>query len=170
MNNLNDLKDKQKQLDEHIWKKFNLTREKTQNDRLTALLVEFFEFVNATGYFKYWKVKEPVREDIIEEYIDMLHFSLSLSVDFNYVLGFPYGIEKENYKLDDVLEKFIDAIPKLVAKVKEQDTHLNKELFFIVLMEYVRTLILFLDLEEFELIEEYEKKYEINLKRQEEGY
>ncbi|CCE66924.1 dUTPase [Candidatus Mycoplasma haematominutum] len=62
--------------------------------RKVALIVEFYEFLNETKLFKYW-TNNPVNvERLREEYIDMLHFTLSLSIIYkkeeivsNYELG-----------------------------------------------------------------------------------
>lgn len=48
-------------------------------DRLLALFTEVGEFANATRCFKYWSKKGPEsRERLLDEYVDILHFWLSI--------------------------------------------------------------------------------------------
>ena len=49
------------------------------NDRITALSVEVAEFTNEVAEFKYWKQnKRNDKAKQIEEYVDILHFWLSI--------------------------------------------------------------------------------------------
>ena len=49
------------------------------NERILALFVEVGEFANATRSFKYWSKKPPEsKERLLDEYVDMLHFYLSI--------------------------------------------------------------------------------------------
>ena len=49
------------------------------SDRLLALFTEVGEFANATRCFKYWSVKGmESRERLLDEYVDILHFYLSI--------------------------------------------------------------------------------------------
>lgn len=48
-------------------------------DRLLALFAEVGELANATRCFKYWSKKGPEsRERLLDEYVDILHFWLSI--------------------------------------------------------------------------------------------
>lgn len=167
---LSELKDVQSLLDNHIWTKKGLSREETQNKRLTALLVEFFEFVNATEDFKYWKSTEPSRDKIVEEYIDILHFALSLSVDFDHEIHHlaDKGIAETSMEL--TLEILIDRIPSLVKKVKKVKTKEEKEIYFLLLIGHVQMIGAKLDLTEEQVIQKYLEKNKINYDRQKQGY
>lgn len=113
---LKDFLDKQKELDIYIFNNLNAIEKQiakhTYNknyflsDRLTALNVEVAELIQEVGHFKYWKKnKEESREKILDEFIDVFHFWLSIGN----TLGFsPEEIEeaymkknKENYKRQD---------------------------------------------------------------------
>jgi len=49
------------------------------NDRLLALFTEVAEFANATRCFKYWSKKDmESKERLLDEYVDILHFYLSI--------------------------------------------------------------------------------------------
>lgn len=48
-------------------------------DRILALQVEVSEFANASRCFKYWsKKKAEPKERLLDEYVDILHFWLSI--------------------------------------------------------------------------------------------
>lgn len=68
-------------LDQDIAKRHNITYPSTFSSRLLALIVELGEFANETRCFKYWSLKGPsAKEVILEEYVDGLHFILSLGI------------------------------------------------------------------------------------------
>ena len=82
--NLNRLYEKQAELDQRIADNHNVTYASTRERRILALLVEIGEFANATRCFKYWSNKSSEPQDIVlDEYVDGLHFFLSLGVDIN---------------------------------------------------------------------------------------
>lgn len=93
---LDDLYPLQKELDEDIAKRHNVSYESTKDKRLLALLVEFGEFANETRCFKYWSLKPmSEKEVVLDEYADGMHFFLSL--------GIPLGVtslKKELVKKD----------------------------------------------------------------------
>ena len=69
----------QYQLDKTINDKHNTTYETTLTKRIMAFMVELGEFANETRCFKYWSVKpSSEKEVVLEEYIDGIHFILSL--------------------------------------------------------------------------------------------
>jgi len=50
-----------------------------------ALLVELAELANETRCFKFWSEKGPSNKEIIlEEYVDSIHFLLSLGIEMNH--------------------------------------------------------------------------------------
>ncbi|AHC39791.1 hypothetical protein OVS_00170 [Mycoplasma ovis str. Michigan] len=70
----------QKQLDSKVLElqKPNLDDYHLLIARKTALVSEYFEFLNETKLFKYWTNKEIELEKLYEEFIDLVHFTLSL--------------------------------------------------------------------------------------------
>ena len=61
--------------------------------KMLALLVEIGELANETRCFKYWSNKPASeREVILEEYVDGLHFILSIGIDL--------GIDKTSYSIN----------------------------------------------------------------------
>ncbi|WP_097026254.1 dUTPase [Clostridium peptidivorans] len=78
---LNDLYELQDELDKYILEKKNLNLKSKEllTDTLLALQVEVSELANATRVFKHWSNKGPEpKERIIDEYVDVLHFFLSV--------------------------------------------------------------------------------------------
>jgi dimeric dUTPase (all-alpha-NTP-PPase superfamily) len=82
--NFNKLYSMQRELDHHIEEKHNLGEEDLFERKLLALLVELGELANETRCFKFWSVKPPSKEEVIlEEYVDGLHFLLSIGLELN---------------------------------------------------------------------------------------
>ncbi|MGE7750812.1 dUTP diphosphatase [Lysinibacillus fusiformis] len=74
----------QKELDDFIEQTQNIQQNVFQEKGL-ALMVELAELANETRCFKFWSTKEPsAREVILEEYVDSIHFILSLGLLKNY--------------------------------------------------------------------------------------
>ena len=82
MIDLSKLYIKQAELDQRIADNHSVTYVSTRERRILALLVEIGEFANATRCFKYWSNKKSEPQDIVlDEYVDGLHFFLSLGID-----------------------------------------------------------------------------------------
>lgn len=82
---LNELFAVQKILNERIIKEHNLDPKTLSNKKFLALLTELGELANETRCFKYWSTKDPSpRQEILEEYVDCLHFILTLGLDQNF--------------------------------------------------------------------------------------
>ena len=70
----------QKTLDQYIEKNMNIQEDVFQKKGL-ALLIELSELANETRCFKFWSKKGPSeRTVILEEYVDSIHFLLSLGI------------------------------------------------------------------------------------------
>lgn len=69
-------------LDKRIFENHEVTREETSIRRILALLVEISELANETRCFKFWSTKPASEKKVIlEEYVDGIHFLLSLGID-----------------------------------------------------------------------------------------
>lgn len=83
--NLDKLFKLQHNLDERILKEHNLHEESLCSKKILALQVEISELANETRCFKFWSNKGPSSKDrILEEYVDCLHFILSLGLEKNF--------------------------------------------------------------------------------------
>jgi dimeric dUTPase (all-alpha-NTP-PPase superfamily) len=184
--NLQKLFELQRQLDEHIEKEHP---RKPGEDRLAkkilALFVELGELANEWRGFKFWSNDQAPRigipsvhydenlghdvveyvgpNSLLEEYVDALHFILSIGLD----ITDPELIElREIDKAETIIEQFImvfDAVRELYEFEYEH-------------WDYESLLIKFVDLGDmlgftWEQIEEaYLRKNAVNHQRQESGY
>ena len=75
----------QNELNMRIVKEHNLDNSSLFEQRRLAFLVELGELANETRCFKYWS-KRPAseKEVILEEYVDGLHFVLSIGLDLGF--------------------------------------------------------------------------------------
>ncbi len=79
--NLQQLFQMQKTLDQYIESNMNIQEDVFQKKGL-ALLIELSELANETRCFKFWSKKGPSeRAVILEEYVDSIHFLLSLGIE-----------------------------------------------------------------------------------------
>lgn len=75
----------QKALDSHIESQHGLQNEDLFERKVLALLVEIGELANETRCFKFWSVKpSSERNVILEEFVDGVHFILSLGIECGY--------------------------------------------------------------------------------------
>jgi dimeric dUTPase (all-alpha-NTP-PPase superfamily) len=85
---------KQRQLDTYIEEKRNVTAEEVLEEKLLAFIVETGELANEVRCFKFWSSKGPSDKAVIlEEYVDGLHFLLSIG---NTLSEKPEFVQSEN--------------------------------------------------------------------------
>ncbi|AQQ52835.1 dUTP diphosphatase [Planococcus lenghuensis] len=78
---LDRLFEMQRELDSYIQTNQGIEEDVFRKKGL-ALLVELSELANETRCFKFWSVKGPsAREVLLEEFVDSLHFILSLGIE-----------------------------------------------------------------------------------------
>lgn len=89
----------QSQLDKKIIVNRGVSDSETLIARFLALLVELGEFANEQRCFKYWSSK-PSSEKLVmlEEYVDSLHFIISIGNSFNINFNNFQFIEKVDYQ------------------------------------------------------------------------
>jgi dimeric dUTPase (all-alpha-NTP-PPase superfamily) len=96
----------QRQLDERIEKQHGLYGEDLFAKKMLALLVEIGELANETRCFKFWSVKpSSPQEKVLEEYVDGLHFILSLGLE----CGFLYSIAPKQTDSEQLVEQFLQV-------------------------------------------------------------
>ena len=118
MIDLSKLYIKQAELDQRIAHNHHVTYASTRERRILALLVEIGEFANATRCFKYWSNKKSEPQDIVlDEYVDGLHFFLSLGIDIN------VSKKKYNYtkKADNLTKQVLETYRLASIFYKNQD-------------------------------------------------
>jgi len=75
----------QNTLDNRIKSEHHLEGVPLLNKKTLSLQVELGELANETRCFKFWSTKNPSSNDVIlEEYVDCLHFILSLGLEKNF--------------------------------------------------------------------------------------
>ena len=159
--NLNSLFEKQKELDEYIYEKNNVTAKEVFERKIVALLVELGELANELQFFKYWKENINIdRQRAIEEYIDVIHFAIGLAVDL--------GIDEHKYSETRPrdLNKLFIGIANLatVLSASKEKEHAKTLVNNVISLGYQ------LGLDEQTVIEAYNKKNEVNYERQKAGY
>ncbi|UCZ52214.1 dUTP diphosphatase [Bacillus shivajii] len=165
--NFTELYKKQKELDTYIEEKHRLQTESLLDRKLMALHVEISELANETRCFKFWSEKGPSPQTtILEEYVDGIHFILSVGLEYGYedqpLIPFSEEGKKEGQSLVPYFYAVIESIGTLR---KEGDRKSFEQLFHTYL-----SLGSVLGFTEQDIISAYEEKNEINHERQDSGY
>lgn len=105
--NLDRLYEIQGGLDFHIIKEHGLHGKDLFEEKFLALKVEISELANETRCFKFWSKKEPSPKEVqLEEYVDGLHFFLSIALDLEMD---PESLQVScDYTKDTMTETFND--------------------------------------------------------------
>lgn len=152
----------QKQLDTYIIRNHNLEQADLFQKRLLALLVEIGELANETRCFKFWSTKpRSERAAILEEYVDGIHFILSLGLE----KGITDHEMKRHYEDRTETEQF----NRVFASVIEYKNDPNQQNYERLFNDYLTPGHL-LGIDEKELQQAYMKKNEMNYQRQYDGY
>lgn len=156
----------QRALNERIVKEHSLKNEELYNKRLLAFLVELGELANETRSFKYWSTKRPSPDDVIlEEYVDGLHFVLSICLDLG---AEELQVPQEKLEKEDsgrITERFINICRQ--ASSLADDRKLERAM---LLFEEYLLLGQTLGFAYSEIEEGYLQKNEVNHARQDSGY
>lgn len=164
MQQLDQLFQMQQSLDAHIEEKHQLAKEDLFNRKVLALLVEVGELANETRCFKFWSVKPSSEKKVIlEEFVDGIHFILSLGIE----CGFHHEVSevKEKTASGDVTEQFLAIFEKiqLFRKSKELKDYFS-------LFEVYLQLAALLGITNEEILQAYFSKNEVNYQRQQNNY
>ncbi|RKD75723.1 dimeric dUTPase (all-alpha-NTP-PPase superfamily) [Sinobaca qinghaiensis] len=153
----------QRELDEKILATHGLERNReTFLQKLLAFQVELGELANETRCFKFWSLKPASSRDVIlEEYVDGIHFLLSMGIDQQWEAVPETGISKDS------------ALPQHFQDVYEASAELSRSLSDDSFMQLFKEYLLLgekLQFSKDEIVEAYKKKNETNHRRQQEGY
>ena len=152
----------QRELDTYIQKNQSVNQNVFKEKGL-ALLVELAELANETRCFKFWSTKGPSERDVIlEEYVDSIHFLLSLGIEkeLDTLEVWPAGEVEGN--LTDVFMKTFIAIQEFISKT-DMKSYEN------VWIHY-GTIANKMGISYTEIMKAYVDKNEENYKRQQKGY
>ncbi|ATP41400.1 dUTPase [Solibacillus sp. R5-41] len=151
----------QRELDLFIEETQNVQKDVFEEKGL-ALLVELSELANETRCFKFWSTKGPSeREVILEEFVDSIHFMLSLGNMRGFILT-----EWPNLPQKQALTPlFIEMTQVVLTFVKEQT-----EASYKALWNSYSILAYNLGFTVEDIIKAYKEKNEKNYERQRSGY
>lgn len=159
---LTGLFEMQKQLDAYIEENNGVERE-VFREKLLALTVELAELANETRCFKFWSRKGPSPKPVlIEEYVDSIHFLLSLGIlkGMDDLKKWPEGKED-----GDLTELFLRT-QRAVLDFGDRQDRASYESVWILYRAIAETL----GFTAVEMIEAYREKNEENYARQQRGY
>ncbi|MCQ5364339.1 dUTP diphosphatase [Anoxybacillus salavatliensis] len=111
----------QRQLDERIETERGLRGERLVERKLLALLVEIGELANETRCFKFWSSKpQAAEETILEEYVDGLHFILSLGLNLSLYEHIQWPHVQESKPLVEQFLHVFEAVQMFRKKMDEE--------------------------------------------------
>jgi|SRR5690625_48441 len=154
----------QKQLDHYIEESNKIpAKQNLFEDKCLALLVELGELANETRSFKFWSTKPPSADEVIlEEYVDGVHFILSLGIE----KGFEYsGIENGNKVEVDITAQFNTVFTSCI-RFNEEPSQINYTTLFTDFLHLGKLL----GYHATDIQSAYYKKNKVNYDRQQEGY
>jgi|SRR5690606_29843426 len=159
--NLNPLFQKQAELDKYIYSHNNVTAKEVFERKIVALLVELGELANELQFFKYWKENTNIdRQRAIEEYIDVIHFTLSIANDL--------GVHEHKYVKTQPrdLNNLVIGITNLatVISISKDKEHVKSLINNVIALGYQ------LGLTEETVLAAYDEKNAINYERQNSNY
>lgn len=159
---LNDLFKAQAELDQTIANNHHVSYETTRERRILSLLVEIGELANATRCFKYWSNKgSEVKERVLDEYADGLHFFLSLGIDIR--------TKKNCYDINDPKEDLTKQFHFIYSLIEEFKKKQDDETYIQAFQAFI-DLVPLLNSNWSEVKESYYKKVHVNYVRQENNY
>lgn len=163
---LKELFEMQKKLDEHIIEEKGLEWKDLLPKKILALQVELGELANELPeIFKFWSNKKNDYEKALKEYVDCLHFALSIGCDIGYEEIDKSNMEEyfEYSEEVGVVEQLI-ALNWLVGSIFENKIHYEQTLFELIDLGKK------LDFTWEQIVQAYIDKNKVNHKRQENGY
>ena len=83
MEQYNDIYNRNKKLDDIFMSKYMYTEDKLYEKNCLELIVELCELANESKCFKYWTVKKPDKELVLEEFADSLLMVLYVFNTYN---------------------------------------------------------------------------------------
>jgi len=179
--NLEKLFEAQKNLDEHITRKKGLEGQDLFAKKILALLVELGELANEWRGFKFWsqdqqprtkvqvytgsgrKIEGKYKNPLLEEYVDCLHFILSIGLE----LGFSEFEIRTIPQRKDVTSQFLKLMR--VSQDVLFKREVEQEIYKILISEFI-ALGKMLGFTWEQIEEAYFAKNAVNHERQESGY
>lgn len=167
---LKKLAEMQKVLDERIVLEHGLEGKDLEENKILALLVEICELANETRCFKHWSTKGPSKQMVLlEEYVDSLHFFLSIANGYQYDIDLLYDtyqkIFAQEAELPSLVTAFKEVMDRILLMEKKKDPY-----HFIAAFSAYLNIGKLLGFNWDQIEDAYIKKNEINHQRQDTGY
>lgn len=143
---------KNKKLDEEFNSKYQENEPEFYEKNCIELLIEIGEFINETKCFKYWSIKFPNKEKMLEELADCLN-----------MIFYFYGLlnlditDFTNTKIEKNRLKQINHIYNLSTNLFDNLNEQDIKNIFVNLLDFAYSL----DIQEEELLEKLEEKHQI---------
>ena len=143
---------KNKKLDKEFNSKYQENEPEFYKKNCIELLVEIGEFINETKCFKYWSIKSPNKEKMLEELADCLN-----------MIFYFYGLlnlditDFTNTKIEKNRLKQINHIYNLSTNLFNNLNEQDIKNIFVNLLDFAYSL----DIQEEELLEKLEEKHQI---------
>lgn len=153
----------QRELDYYIQQQRNVHSD-VFNEKALALLVELAELANETRCFKFWSQKGPSDPDIIlEEYVDSIHFLLSLGLEKGFEQQLLEWAESEIQGSLTLL--FMNTNGAIIDFINEPSFEHYRQIW-----NYYSALAKALGFTNEQIVQAYISKNEENYERQQKGY
>lgn len=151
----------QDKLDRYIESNHDLTSD-LFHEKSLALLVELGELANETRCFKFWSTKpSSSRETVLEEYVDGVHFIMSLGID----QGLSFNSKPLTKSEQQLTEVFLNVFEACTVFINNPTQKSYENLFNNYLQLGIQ-----MDIDEEEIRKAYISKNEVNYIRQDKGY
>lgn len=168
---LTHLLDLQKEVNEKVLEKMD--RDVFVEEFILAFNVEYFEFLNEIGVWKWWKHSHEInKERVLDELADLYAFFLSILLASKDIIVEEFEeeltrVSSEVYSTKD--EPYaIENLMLVIGTDNESDTPVRTISRFGIAIGIAR--ILFDGITYEEITEAYEKKSQVNIDRQNENY
>lgn len=154
----------QETLDKHIIDNHQLQQKDLMEEKYLALLVELGELANETRCFKFWSKKPAsARKKVLEEYVDGVHFILSLGIE----KGYQFTPDSTLITQEQVaLTKQFNNVFQAIIAFREESTQENYHELFRQFLQLGHLL----DFSNDDIYQAYIAKNEVNFDRQADGY
>ena len=116
MEQYNDIYNRNKKLDDIFMSKYMDTEDKLYEKNCLELIVELCELANESKCFKYWTIKKPDKELVLEEFADSLLMVLYMFNTYN--VDFVSTIDADSS--DDILDEF-NVIIRMCTNLMNKD-------------------------------------------------
>ena len=154
--------DMQQKLDQYIEENNSVVEKDLFEQKVLALIVELGELANETRSFKFWSKNKKLNDEaILEEYVDGIHFILSLGLE----KGFTFDKQLETNEDVSLNSQFLKLYELIITFKNSPNQKSYDDLFLNYLL-----LGRLLHISDEQLKKAYFEKNEVNFNRQKEGY